>query len=257
MRAVNVSVAKTHAVGGLIQTGEQVDVFLTSRITDGSGAAPFVRTALLARDVKVVAKRDMLMTILASNPDDQPLSFTLQANPYRAALIEYASTSGTLSLVPRPKPRTMMMEMGDKKDPPKSGMPNFGDPESREYRDENERVAAIERGESSIGTVDLVRVFNLPELTQPKKVETPPPPMVVQGPPPVRVTIVKGVDRKGETIFGDLPPAPKPETKTETKPVKDPPRLGYRFYDMKAKINEKGLAGASEAECETCGKNEK
>ena len=38
-----------------------------------------------------------------TDPDDKPMNFTLQANPYRAALIEYAQTHGQLSLHQPPR----------------------------------------------------------------------------------------------------------------------------------------------------------
>jgi Flp pilus assembly protein CpaB len=238
MRAVNVSVKKDNAVGGLIQTGERVDVFITSKITDGSDAQPFQRTALLIRDVKVVAKRDSLMTVLAQNPDDKPLHFTLQTNPYRAALLSYAATHGQISLVPRPKPRSMMM---GEPAAPKEGMPNFSDPDSKEYRDENERVAQIEKGEYSVGTFDLARVFQLPEIVQPKPIETMPPPSL-------RVVTIKGVEQSGETIFGG-------SGDKSNKKAKPEPKRSYAFYDLNAKI-PKSNGGAADAECENCGKGQ-
>ena len=91
MRAVTVAVVKERCAGGLIQLGEFVDVFLTTRVSVNDGVNPektTVRTAKLAQECRVIVKRNNLKTILAGNDDGAPVSFTLQANPYRAALIE-------------------------------------------------------------------------------------------------------------------------------------------------------------------------
>jgi Flp pilus assembly protein CpaB len=243
MRAVNVSLPKNKAVGGLLQVGERVDVLLTSKIADGSGAQPFVRTTTIARDVKIIAKRDLLAVVLQANDPEKPVSFTLQANPYRAALIDFAQNSGALTLVPRPKPKGMMMMDPN---PPKDGMPNFADPDSKEYRDENDRVAQIERGEYSMGSADLVRVFNLPEIVQPM-------PMQTSQPPSIKVTNINGVKVKGTQVFGEVASAPKGESKAE-------PRRAYSFYELKAAIPKaanNGNGGAAEAECTSCGKGNK
>src|SRR5262249_61912271 len=88
MRAVNLSLTKEHSGGGLIQVGEWVDVVLTSSV-ESDGAAS-TRTATIAHNVRVIAKRNVLWPVFAPLTDDKPVHFTVEANPYRAALIEFA-----------------------------------------------------------------------------------------------------------------------------------------------------------------------
>src|SRR5262249_24579029 len=58
MRAVGVSLPKDRCVGGLIQVGDWVDVHLRTSISQGSGAT--IRTANLAHNARVIAKRNNL-----------------------------------------------------------------------------------------------------------------------------------------------------------------------------------------------------
>jgi Flp pilus assembly protein CpaB len=185
MRAVNVQVAKWRSGGGALQLGDRVDVWLLTEVHTSDGGAKTLRSACLARDCKIIMKRDLLFTVLKTDPDDEPISFTLQANPYRAALIHYAQEKGLITLEPRPKPRAAMLPIA-----PTASRPNFSIDDSKEYRDENQRVEAIDNGELSVSDIDLVRVFGLPELVRPTVT------------PPVRVTTIRGVNYSGETVFG-------------------------------------------------------
>ena len=54
----------------------------------------------MAPSVRVVAKRNTLWPVFAPLPEGKPLQFTLEVNPYRAALIDYVSTRGNLLLTP-------------------------------------------------------------------------------------------------------------------------------------------------------------
>src|SRR5437763_347481 len=73
-------------------------------ITTPNGGAPSLRTACLARGCKVVMKRNNPWPVLAPAKEEGPMHFALQANPYRAALIEHARQVGALSLQPVPGP---------------------------------------------------------------------------------------------------------------------------------------------------------
>ncbi len=101
-RGVHCCLSKIHCAGGLLQPGDYVDVHLTTTVegpTD-SGIGAKTAEALLARGVRIAARRNSLL------PKDTPLgpdcciNYTLSANPYRAALIEYALNAGVLSLHP-------------------------------------------------------------------------------------------------------------------------------------------------------------
>ncbi len=185
MRAVNVTLPKERAAGGMIQVGEHVDVLLTTQIScpEGTCVNPSVETAVIARDLRVIAKRNSLWTVLAPLPEDQPLQFTLEANPYRAALIEFARLKGDLTLAPTPiaQPRDVFPE------PKKGGRPTFSDPDNREYKDEDQRVDAILASDLTVGDTDLERIFGLKPL----------PPKV----PPLRVERYSDVRPVGAAVF--------------------------------------------------------
>jgi hypothetical protein len=196
-RAVNVSVPKDKAAGGAIRTGEYVDVLLTTRVWNPATERDEMRTAVIARACKVIMKRNNPWTVLATDPDDKPLNFTLQANLYRAALIEFAQTYGQLSLQPVVKPE-------------RNGT-SWSDPTSKEYANEDQRIEEVARGELTIGDKDLVRIFQLP----------PPRPKA----PPAKPQVVEhyaGVAPAGKTVFylpasttapeDSQSPAPAPST---------------------------------------------
>lgn len=170
-RAVNVAVQKDKAGGGVLRVGEYVDVLMTTKVSNGDKDE--LKTACIARACKVVMKRNSLWTVMVADPDDKPLHYTLQANPYRAALIAYAATHGELSLMPTPTPAKT------------TG--SFADPTSKEYATEDQRVEAINRGDLTIGDKDLARIFNI----------TPPPPK----PQPQYVQHLSGVSNSSVTVY--------------------------------------------------------
>lgn len=101
MVAINVQIPKDLAAGGIIRRGDRVDVFLNTTIcSDANCSVPFSATAPIASNLKVVTKRDSIFQQLKPVPDG-PISFTLEANPFRAALIAFAKAKGTLALIPR------------------------------------------------------------------------------------------------------------------------------------------------------------
>jgi Flp pilus assembly protein CpaB len=237
MRSVSLVLPRERAAGGLIRTGERVDVLLTSMVQGGGPAdcptcaAPiaFSASAAIARNLKVVVKRDNLWTVMQPVPQDKPVSFILQANPYRAALIEYAKSKGLVTLVPAALPA-----MGKDKEPP------LNDPDSREYRDEDKRVAEFVNNEHIISDNDLERIFNLKLLPAPT--------------PPVRVEMLSGAKfRDTATFQGEFHQTEAPGLRrTKLMPVSvGPDSLGYRFSMPDSKILQAAQAGK---DCPTCGK---
>jgi Flp pilus assembly protein CpaB len=215
-RSVTVSVAKNDAAGGVIRIGEYVDVLLTTKVSGGGSQT--VRTATLARGCKVVTKRNSLVQFLASDPDAKPVTFGLEANPYRAALIQFAGNRGTISLMPVPTAAR------------RSATGGWSDPSSKEYADEDQRVEAIGRGELAISDTDLERIFRI----------TPP----VPTPEPLRIKHVVGVTPQGETVFpGTAASAPQAAARPATGTQ---PAGGLSFTPPGSPDADGG--------CKTCGK---
>jgi Flp pilus assembly protein CpaB len=231
-RAVNVAVPKKRAAGGGIWKDDYVEVWLTSKATLGSGktATESLVSACVAKPCKVVMKRNNLWTVMAADPDDKPIDFTLQANPYRAALIEYAAARGELSLRPTEPPLN-------------KGTGSFNDLNSPEYADEDTRVSQVTASSYTIGDKDLMRIFNL---------KPPPPPAPVPPPPaPIVTRRILGTELAGHALYdpnggGALIPA-DPSKAPPPPPAPAGPPPAFSFSSPKAK-------GSSGAECEDCGK---
>ena len=188
MRAVNVSVEKDHSAGGLIQEGEWVDVYLTSNIS--ANGQETTRTATLASGLRVIAKRNTLFQVLAPLPDNKPVHFTLEANPYRAALIEYGKTKGAITLVPLSAAEQKELEQKRKAalQAKVEEIPvQFVAADEWTLAEEQDRVEAFTRGEMPIGVADLIRIFDL---------KTPPPPQ--NG---LQVETFSGLKRIATTLF--------------------------------------------------------
>lgn len=229
MRAVNVSVNKAKAAGGGIGVGDYVEVWLTSKLAlqDGKSSKPTVLSACLAKPCKVIAKRNTLWPLLAADPDDKPIPFTLQANPYRAALIEFAAQQGEITLRPTEPPAMR-------------GTGVYADLNSPEYLDEDKRVSQILNSTYTIGDKDLMRVFNI----KPPTPEPPPPPPIVtrrwfggsMAPPALYAP-----DGSGPIMTADSSsPQPRSQTGSNSTP-------SLKFMHPKAK-------GSSGQECEDCDK---
>jgi len=168
MRSVNVVVPKERAASGLLRVGEFVDVFLTTTIcTDAKCTNPRTATAPLALHLKVIVKRDNLWTVMAPVPEDAPVSFILQANPYRAALIELAKSKGALSLIPTSN--------------------NLKAPAPNSERDDKARIDAFVNGDASVTDADLERIFKLAPMQSPE--------------PPLAIEHYRGVDYVGTTVM--------------------------------------------------------
>ena len=194
MRAVNVAVMKDGSAGGLIQVGEWVDVLLTTSISSSDGSAN-TKTAGIAHRLRVVAKRNGLFNVLAPLADDKPVNYTLEANPYRSALIEFCKTKGTLTIVPvsfseqksLEERRAAALTDLDKGFEEVNFKAPFPFENSLEYQDEDARIEGVVKGETGVGTSDLVRIYSLKTNAPPQK--------------PTTIQVFSGVDRKAPAMF--------------------------------------------------------
>jgi Flp pilus assembly protein CpaB len=216
MRSVSLSLPTSQAAGGLLRVGERVDVLLTAKVQqnpckDCQPMAPFTATAVIARNLKIAVKRDMLVTVMAPIVHDKPISFILEANPYRAALIDYAKGKGTITLTPAIG-ATQTIASRDT---------STNEIDSREYRDEDKRVQEFVNNESIVSDGDLERIFNL-------KARPLPPAPVVAAPKPIEVELMVGLRLAKRMVIDDdgvryesprplLKPAPDPVTPPQIK----------------------------------------
>jgi pilus assembly protein CpaB len=194
MRAVNVAVAKDDSAGGLIRVGEWVDVYLTSSIELGENKGETTRTASIARSVRVIAKRNTLWPTATPLPDDKPVHYTLEANPYRVALIEFAKERGKLSLVALSSAeqrtleqrRNRALQLGEKMEPS-----SFAAAGSKEYSQEDLRVALFLKGELTVEEADLIRIFAIKPAAP--------------APAPIKVEQYNGLTREQSAVFVPVP----------------------------------------------------
>jgi Flp pilus assembly protein CpaB len=193
MRAVSVAIPKERCNGGLIQVGDWVDVVLRSRIMVGQeGQQQITRSANIAHNVRVIAKRNNLWPVLSPLPDKVPVDFILEANPYRAALIEFVADKGDVSLITLPASEQKVLEAHRNARLAQGEMSStayFSEPDSAEYKDEDARVSAFRNGDLTLDESDLVRIFNL-------KVEPP-----LGSTPGVNIERYVGVSRQGNVGF--------------------------------------------------------
>ena len=204
MRAVNIALPPQRAGGGLIQRGEFVDVYLTTHVSvAGKPETALTQTAAIARNIKVIVKRNMLWNALAPVDPNKPIDYTLEANPYRAALIEFARTKGELSLVTTSAPQESMSGSTTRSVVSASQ----SDPTSKEYQDEDKRVAEFVNGERPVGDADLERIFNLKPIRMSK---------------PVQIETYNGVQYRGIHSFG-------PNSSGLMRPLTGEPSYGYQF----------------------------
>lgn len=185
MRAVDLALPKDRAAGGMLRVGERADVLLTATITTGEkGEYSTTRSAVIARDLKVITKRNNLWQVMQSDPDNKLISYQLEANPYRAALIEFAKQRGTISLVPTPSVETRAPVISTP-----GAAQSFADSRSKEYRDEDVRVAALNNGELTVGDNDLERIFDVKPVAS----------AAIR--PPHRVEMVGGIGSRGFLVY--------------------------------------------------------
>lgn len=223
MRSVSLLLSKENAAGGLLRTGERVDVLLTSVVRSNPGCrdcqpvAPFTATAIIARNLKIVVKRDTLLTVMAPVPEDKPVSYMLEANTYRAALIEFAKGKGKLTLTPSASPM-----------PTGAGGATSSDPDSREYRDEDKRIQEFSNNELIVTDADLERIFNLrsrplppaPVAENPRKVE-----MMVG----LRVADTLVIQNGEVTSIGPGKKSPPPPPVRSTAPLEPAADSAFQF----------------------------
>lgn len=238
MRAVNVALPKERCGGGLLRVGEYVDIFLTSQIAGANDTPPVIQTACIARGVKIIVKRNSLWSTLVSQPGDIPINFTLMANPYRAALIEFAKTAGNLTMMPVPVPPEEQAARNSQ------ARPTFSDINSAEYRDEDERVSRLERGELVVGSRDLERIFKLEPIPVP-----PPAPTTKQD----VIVHYHGVNQHRVSTLPPVQVKPTPVADTNVKPATyspgEKPAMGYRFYPPDSVIpKNKGTSDCPECD---------
>ncbi|MCI0457732.1 MAG: hypothetical protein L0Z62_12240 [Gemmataceae bacterium] len=107
--------------------GEEVDVHLTIQ----------GQTRVIAHGVEVLRRRSPLWLVPEVAPEDRLVIFILVANPYRAALIEFARLKGELTLVPA---------AGEELGPAAA-------------REEEARITAYLEGELAITEADIDRLF--------------------------------------------------------------------------------------------------
>ena len=230
--AVSVGIQKEHSVGGLIQVGDWVDVYLITDVTRTDTTARVPHTGVLVRQARVIAKRDTLYSIYAPLPAGEPVQFTLATNPYRAALLEYARTIGVLALVPvssSEKKRLEALREASIKNPEKTLAITFAEPGSAEFKDESERLDRYSRGSLSIGNEELAKVLNLTPIPPlPPPTSAPPPPAQPKPEPPVAIEVFHGVNKAGVVSF---PVPSKPVEVTPPAPIQyvPPPPAQYLF----------------------------
>jgi len=216
MRGANVSVPKERCAGGLIQVGEYVDVLLTTKINDAvNPSRQFIKTATVARQCRVIAKRNNLRSMMQADADGSSIPFGLETNPYRAALIEFAQHKGQITLVPVPMPNADILNPLPVKNEMATMSKGFSDMTSPEYRDEDQRVEQMNQGIYAIGDEDLVRIFRI----------APPPSKI----PPTKVVRVRGVTPTETYIFSNDPRSNAGDTTPQVVPYGGPQGGGQSF----------------------------
>ncbi|MFO0813767.1 MAG: RcpC/CpaB family pilus assembly protein [Gemmatales bacterium] len=175
MRAVNLAIPKHHAAGGLINVGDWVDIQLMAAIETpavplpgGAAAAggTTAQAAIITRAARVIAKRNSLWPVSTPLGPDCPVNFTLETNPYRAALIEFAKDKGTLVLLPVGDGDKRVLEarrndLMQSSNPASIQTASYNIADSNEYREEDKRVGNFLNGNYVINEGDLVRIFQL------------------------------------------------------------------------------------------------
>jgi len=222
MRSVNLVLPKDRAAGGLLRVGEYVDVYFTTMIcADPKCSSARMATAPLATNLKVIVKRDNLWTVMQA-PEERP-SYILQANAYRAALIEFAKSRGMITLIPSgPAP----------KDRDRGGVASYA-------KLEDSKAQSFLRGEEVVSDIDLERIFNLAPIPSAE--------------PPLAVEHYKGIQYAGTTVHNRQNGFTMPQNPTNYgfyAPGAAPARGGS------SPIIQSSYPTGTEAtpECPTCGK---
>ncbi len=166
MRSVNLVLPRERAAGGVIQVGERVDVLFTTSFIGEGQKLPQLVSAPIAKNLKVIIKRDSLWKVLTPVNQEKPATFTLQANPYRAALIEFAKMKGVITLVPAASKGNMSQAVvaaaslqQQQLDPMQQQQQ--GGPNTAEDVEEEQRVLDFLANRSVISDADLERIFSV------------------------------------------------------------------------------------------------
>lgn len=200
MRAVNLKLPREDAGGGPLRKGDLVDVLLTTSIcTDPSCQYPRTASAPIAFGLKIIIKNDSIFGRM-KELDDKPMSFTLEANPYRAALIEFAKTKGRITLVPTgPHANKGKLDMT-------TGV----------NKDEETRILRYQQN-NSITDRDLEEIFKLAAIPLP--------------PPPIYVEHIGGIQQRGTSVF---PRGSYGNGRPSFQAGDGTPSLGYSFQSPDA-----------------------
>jgi hypothetical protein len=108
-------------------------------------------------------------TAEGGKPSEAPVTLILETNPYRAALIEFCKTKGKGEI-------SLTATKSEKCYPSSAQAPRvaFSEMTSKEYRDEDQRIDAMRKGEFAIGDAELARIFNVWPSSPPKANDLPP-----------------------------------------------------------------------------------
>lgn len=214
-RAVDLALTKDLAASGMIAVGDWVDVYILTDVSRSDSPTRIPQGGVLVQSAPVVAKRGTLYPYYTGLPDG-PIGHTLAVNPYRAALLDYAKSVGTVSIVPvsaSEKKRLDELKVRANEVPAKASLAiPFAEPGSPEYTAEQDRIEKYNRGEIAVGRADLARVLRLTPLA-------PPPPPATRT-PPVQIELFSGVQRSGTASFPTSDPTP---------PYVPPPAPEYLF----------------------------
>jgi Flp pilus assembly protein CpaB len=210
-RGVHCCLHKQYCAGGLLGPGDIVDVMLTTTVEgpDGSQVLGKTASAVVARGLRIVTRRNSLVPVNTPLGPDCCINYTLSANPYRAALIDYVKNMGILSLHPvsstekarydaewrrRKEEADAMRLRGD------TGIRTTAYTDDKDAtrllsycatgdQKEDERIAGILYGNYSVGEKDLVELFGLKYIP-------------AEQPPMTSIQKISGVDYVGDHVFG-------------------------------------------------------
>jgi Flp pilus assembly protein CpaB len=115
MRALVVEVSSKHAI---LDQGDYVDVLCTLKEPPRTAPGGPSRTAVMAHGLKVIGPPNIIRS--GAQPSPEPRAYTLEAGPYRNALVELARQRGgtfTLSVCGSPVLDGQLIVPQDKDDP--------------------------------------------------------------------------------------------------------------------------------------------
>lgn len=226
MRPVTVSLPAEQCQGGQISMGDWVDVSLTTGVSDGTpGAEPAARTAVIARGVRVIMKRDTTLPLFRPENKGEPIPFTLEANPYRAALINFTTLKGQLTLSALPESDYQSLETArEKRLEDSSKLPGAAvDWTAQGVADQEiAKIKQVVEDHYSIGDADLEEIFGLSPI------------VVADSAPPIRIQKIVGVEFQDDQLFD----RPASSSDASRKGV----RRHYRFDPPATKSNDNSAA---------------